>query len=58
MMYRLTYLKRIVTKIKICQYGEQLFQPKCQFLSAPKHFYAVAHDLFIVQRNAKVTEIT
>ena len=57
-MYRLTYLKRIVTKIKICQYGEQLFQPKCQFLSAPKHFYAVAHDLFIVQRNAKVTEIT
>ena len=47
-----------MTKIYSCQYNKTLFQPNCQFLSVPKHFFAVAHGLFIIQRNVKVTEIT
>ena len=42
----------------ICQYNKDIFRPNCQFLSVPKHFFTVAHGLFIIQRNAKVTEIT
>ena len=49
--------KKTMTEIIICQYNKDIFRPNCQFLSVPKHFFTVAHGLFIIQRNAKVTEI-
>lgn len=41
-----------------CQFNKGNIQPICQFLSVTQQISAVAQGLFIIQRNAKVTEIT